>query len=106
MKHYFLSKGKLNEGPFKYEELLTKGITADTWVWYAGSKGWERASNVEELKSIVPPSTDVSVYEKKRFTATDIALEDTEEYSIGGLMIKGFTIIAVLVIIFRLLEVL
>ena len=104
MKHYFISKGKLNEGPYKYEELLEKGITPDTWIWYAGSKGWEKASNVEEFKDILPAAQE-AVYTNRTFNATDLALPESEEGSIGELLLKGFSLIAVLIIILRLLQV-
>ncbi len=102
MKHYFISNGKLNGGPYKFEELLAKGITADTWVWYAGSDGWNKASGLEEFKNILPPVTEAE-YEKKVFT-NEIVLEE-HDGTIVALLAKEFSILAVLVIILRLLQV-
>jgi hypothetical protein len=54
MKKYFLHDGSENIGPFDIEELKEKKITKETQVWYEGLEDWKVASEIEELKSILP----------------------------------------------------
>ncbi|WP_339890233.1 DUF4339 domain-containing protein [uncultured Flavobacterium sp.] len=54
MKKYFLHNGSENIGPFDIEELKEQKITKETQVWYEGLVDWKEASEIEELKSILP----------------------------------------------------
>ncbi len=59
MKQYYYTNGADKFGPMSLEELKTKGITAETLVWYEGLDQWVKASTVPELASLfganVPP---------------------------------------------------
>ncbi len=59
MKQYYYTDGANKYGPMPIEELKTKGITAETLVWYEGMDNWIAASQVEELRSMfgdnIPP---------------------------------------------------
>lgn len=53
MKRYFyLDKDNAQHGPCTKAELHTAGVTAQTYVWFAGMKEWEEAGSVDELKSL------------------------------------------------------
>lgn len=53
MKKYFLKDGTLQQGPFDLEELKSKGINAETPVWYEGIPEWTTAGKLDELKDIL-----------------------------------------------------
>lgn len=40
-------------GPFTAEQLLEKGLTAQTPVWYSGLPDWVEASEIEELRLLL-----------------------------------------------------
>ena len=48
---YYYSDGQNQFGPVSLEDLRTK-IDANTLVWHDGMPGWDKASNVEELKAM------------------------------------------------------
>ena len=52
MRKYFYTDGTTNFGPFTLEELKTKRITRDTYVWYQGLDGWKTASSLPELNEL------------------------------------------------------
>lgn len=59
MKYYIAVDNK-PQGPFDIEELITKGITADTLVWNESMAGWSPAGQVPEIEErlnngTVPP---------------------------------------------------
>ena len=59
MTQYYYTDGTNKFGPMSLDELKTKGLTADTLVWYEGMDNWIAASQVPELSSMfgvnVPP---------------------------------------------------
>jgi hypothetical protein len=50
MKVYYLHDSSKQTGPFNLEELKTKTISNETFVWYEGMDDWKKASEIEELK--------------------------------------------------------
>lgn len=52
MKYYIVVNNE-RQGPFSYEELAVKGISAETLVWAEGMTGWQPAAQVDVLKNIV-----------------------------------------------------
>ena len=62
--NYYLLVGGLQKGPFSLDELWQNGISKDTLVWRAGMAGWQKASELEELKELLeqlpPPPPDAS----------------------------------------------
>lgn len=62
--NYYLLVGGLQKGPFSLDELWQNGISKDTLVWHAGMAGWQKASELEELKELLeqlpPPPPDTS----------------------------------------------
>lgn len=57
MKKYFLQKGTNYEGPFDFEELKSKNISKETYVWYEGLTEWAKAGKLKELIILfnIPP---------------------------------------------------
>lgn len=57
MKKYFLQKGTNYEGPFDLEELKSKNISKETYVWYEGLTEWTKACKLKELIVLfnIPP---------------------------------------------------
>lgn len=53
MQKYHYTDGTNTFGPFTIEELSTKGITADTYVWTEGLPSWIPARQAPELAAII-----------------------------------------------------
>lgn len=63
--NYYLLVGGLQKGPFSLDELWQNGISKDTLVWHAGMAGWQKASELEELKELLeqlPPTSSRYFY--------------------------------------------
>lgn len=54
MTKYYLYIGARQYGPFSFAELKRQHLHHDTPVWREGLNGWVRASQVEELKVLLP----------------------------------------------------
>lgn len=54
-QYYILHQGK-PIGPLSKDELLRYGLTKDSYVWEVGTSNWVKASDVDELKSFIPPT--------------------------------------------------
>jgi uncharacterized membrane protein len=52
MRHYYYTDGTDRFGPLSIEDLKTKGIKPNTFVWYEGLESWIAASQVPELKTV------------------------------------------------------
>lgn len=50
---WHISRNGQQLGPFTTEQLVQQGLTAQTYVWRAGMQGWQEASQVSELTSLV-----------------------------------------------------
>ncbi|MBX2907888.1 MAG: DUF4339 domain-containing protein [Taibaiella sp.] len=57
MSKYYIHNGSKQEGPFGAEELISRGITADTPIWHGGITDWTTADNIDELKGKLNPPT-------------------------------------------------
>ncbi|WP_207534853.1 DUF4339 domain-containing protein [Desertivirga arenae] len=55
MKKYFTHNGVKEEGPFTLAELSSKGIKADTPIWFDGLTNWTVASLIPELEPLLAP---------------------------------------------------
>lgn len=59
---WYLSREGQNVGPFPAAQLPQNGLTPETYVWRNGLDGWQRASDVPELASLLasvpPPPVD------------------------------------------------
>lgn len=53
---YFIYENGQPQGPFDIEQLASKGITAETLVWYQGMEGWRKAKEIPELSDITLPT--------------------------------------------------
>lgn len=51
MTEYFYMDGSDRMGPFSLEELQSKGIEADTFVWFEGQEDWKEAGQIGALSS-------------------------------------------------------
>lgn len=53
--NYYIVENNQQAGPFSIEQLRSKGITSDVYVWAEGMAGWEQAGNVKELQVLFAP---------------------------------------------------
>jgi membrane protease subunit (stomatin/prohibitin family) len=53
---WYISLNGQNLGPFSINQLLQNGLTPQSFVWRAGMKNWQLASQVAELASLLPGS--------------------------------------------------
>lgn len=53
MKKYYTHNGTEQEGPYTLDELIQKKINTSTMIWYEGLDNWKKASEIEEIKSIL-----------------------------------------------------
>lgn len=53
MKTYFYTDGKTNYGPFTIDELKSKDISLNTYVWTETFAEWKKAGDVAELSTVV-----------------------------------------------------
>ncbi|EAZ93427.1 tubulin-like doman-containing protein [Crocosphaera chwakensis] len=51
-KKWYLYKENQQTGPFSADELLTQGVTPQTYIWCAGMEGWTTVSEVAELEHL------------------------------------------------------
>ena len=49
MKQYYYANGDQQLGPFTFQELQSKNLGRDTYVWYEGLSDWTRAGDLPEL---------------------------------------------------------
>lgn len=57
MKQYYYASGDQQLGPFSFEELQSKRISTDTYVWYEGLADWTRAGDLPELNALFEATT-------------------------------------------------
>ena len=57
MKNYFIQIDNSQQGPFNFEDLKSKQISKDTFVWLEGIEDWKKAGEIEELKQLFISST-------------------------------------------------
>jgi hypothetical protein len=97
MKKYFYSDGNDQFGPFNLEELKEKKISRETLVWFEGMEDWQKAKDVEEVKSIfvvIPPpikkvdppplkktaeNIPPSVQEKEKVVETNASIQEVKK---------------------------
>lgn len=64
MKQYFIFIKNKKEGPYSTSELQKLNITSNTLIWTKGMDEWTKASDLNELKSVLenipPPLPDNS----------------------------------------------
>lgn len=58
MKQYYYANENQQLGPFSFQELRSKNIQKDTYVWYEGLTDWTRAGELSELSTLfqAPPA--------------------------------------------------
>lgn len=79
MKKYYLHDGVGQKGPYTIEELKQLTISKDSNIWFDGLDEWKRASEIEELQSILtvippvfnPPPIKSSQESHKKLTVSD-----------------------------------
>ncbi|MBQ8656027.1 MAG: DUF4339 domain-containing protein [Prevotella sp.] len=54
--NYYIVENNQQSGPFTVEQLRTKGITKETYVWAEGMSNWQPAGNVSELQLLFQPA--------------------------------------------------
>lgn len=57
MKQYYYADGDQQKGPFSFEELRSKNISKDTYVWYEGLADWMPAGDLAELSALFQATT-------------------------------------------------
>ena len=63
MKQYYLYEGAQQQGPFSFEALKEKNVSADSLIWHEGLNDWQKAGEIEELKILFkagPPPVPVA----------------------------------------------
>lgn len=55
--YYFMIINNQQAGPFAIDELLNKGLQADTQVWKNGMNNWTPAAEIPELQKLFRPQT-------------------------------------------------
>ncbi len=64
MIQYFYTDGSQNFGPFSIDELKTKNITPETYVWHSELGDWKKAGTLNEFNglfvSIPPPPPTIT----------------------------------------------
>lgn len=56
---YYVDRNGQQQGPVPANELLSKGVTPDSYVWKAGMAEWQFAKTVAELSHLFAPSAPV-----------------------------------------------
>lgn len=59
---YYLDINGVQSGPFDKSELVSHGLTRDTYVWSQSMAGWTVASQVDDLADILPPAVQQARY--------------------------------------------
>ena len=67
-KYYFYSIGNEQHGPCKIEELKTKGLTGETFIWTKGMDNWIKLKELKEvhdqiLVQQIPPPLPIEINE-------------------------------------------
>lgn len=57
MKAYYLQLDGQRQGPYTFDDLSDKKITAQTPIWYEGLENWTIAGSIPELKSLLIAKT-------------------------------------------------
>lgn len=55
MKIYIYKNG-MTQGPYHRNELIDRGLTPETPVWYSGLSGWTRAGQAECARWLFDPA--------------------------------------------------
>lgn len=86
--YYYIDQQNHQCGPIPYSSLANYGITADTYVWKAGMRDWEKARNLPELQSLCMPIHRDSI-PQPQYRAQPMAVR-ANYYGMGG-MRNSFT---------------
>jgi len=57
MKEFYYLSDEDQLGPFTLDELKTKNLTANTFIWTEGMPEWKLLKDIPELKSLLKPIT-------------------------------------------------
>lgn len=55
MEYFYIDNNQIQQGPFSFEEMVTRGISRTTKVWRQGLPSWVDAYSLDEFKTILPP---------------------------------------------------
>ncbi len=58
MKQYYYANGDQQLGPFTFQELRSKNIKKETYIWYDGLGDWKRAGELPELNPLFESPLD------------------------------------------------
>ena len=50
---YYITENNIKNGPFTVEELKSKGINKDSFIWHEGLDDWIKASEISSLSEII-----------------------------------------------------
>ena len=81
MKQYFYSDEKEQFGPFSFEELKDKNISAETLIWFSGLEKWTQAKHIKEIEEILeltPPPLDTNTLPLLPITISNSTKKDNE----------------------------
>jgi len=57
MKQYYIHNGTEQQGPFTIDDLKSKNISNNTYIWYEGLTDWITADKIDELKDLINLAT-------------------------------------------------
>lgn len=70
--YYYMDRAGQQQGPFTFEQLKSKSITADTMIWYDSLPQWIKAGTDASLKDIIASATGGATdWSKKLFYYKD-----------------------------------
>lgn len=90
-KHkYYYSDGTQHRGPFTLEQLMEKGIDADTRVWYEGLPRWKKAREIDQVAAMLKNYTPIAEKDGIRKDDSEINNKGNPSISAKVWKSKGF----------------
>lgn len=99
MKKYHYTDGINTFGPFTLEELKTKGITADSYVWFEGMSNWAPAHQLPELQAYFGSNEGAPYYQAPMPSGVPFQNRTTGNPAIQGRPPKNYLLESIIVTI-------
>ena len=108
MSKFYIFLNDQQIGPLSFEELKGMKINRDIQVWFEGLGDWKKASEIEELKSIIisipPPINKFNSKSRSQEVENNQTIYNDEEHKILGfkrnIFFTLFTVLIVIIILF------
>lgn len=69
IKKYYMAVNNAQQGPYSINELVTKGLTAETLVWTEGMLDWQPAGTIAELQYLLQQGSSTYFAPQERFAS-------------------------------------